>query len=262
MELPEEQKRNFYRGALAFIIVLTLFFAVKFLSEVRDYTRSGSGTNTITISGHGEVQAVPDIATIYFTIRQEGKTVKEAQDKVAVIEAKVLEHLRQSKIEDKDIRTESASFNPEYEYETRPSPGIYPPMPGKQVVVGYEAYESISLKVRNTDDAGKIIEGLGTLGVTELSGPNFTLDDEDALKREARKRAIEDARMKAKALAEDLGVRLGRIASFNESGGYPVPLFGRAELQALDAAAPPKAAELPPGENTITSDVTITYEIR
>src|SRR3989344_657198 len=127
MEIPEEHKKNLYRAALAFLVVLTLFFAVKFLSELRAYGRMGSGeVNTITISGHGEVKAVPDIASIYFTIRQEGKTVKEAQDKVAAIEGQVLAYLRENKIEDKDIKTESASFNPKYEYETRAAPAIYP----------------------------------------------------------------------------------------------------------------------------------------
>lgn len=264
MEMQEEHKKNLYRAVLAFVVVLTLLFAVKFLSELRAYGRMGSAeVNTITISGHGEVMAVPDIASVYFTIRQEGKTVKEAQEKVAVIEKKVLGFLRENEIEDKDIRTENASFNPKYEYETRTMPAIYPPFPGKQVITGYEAYESISVKVRDTDNVGKIIEGLGALGVTELSGPNFTIDDEDALKVEARRDAINDAKEKARILAKDLGVRLGRVASFSESGNYPIPMYGKAMMLeaggGVDTSAP---AELPVGENTITSDVTITYEIR
>src|SRR3989344_7020116 len=138
----EPEKRNLYKAALGFVIVLTLFFAIKFLAELRAYggVRSGE-VNTIIVSGHGEVKAVPDIANIYFTIRQEGKTVKEAQEKVAVIEKKVLDYLRSNKIADKDVRTESASFNPKYEYEVQAMrPDIYPPPPGKSVLVGYEAY--------------------------------------------------------------------------------------------------------------------------
>src|SRR3989338_6144941 len=95
-----------------------------------------------------------------------------------------------------------------------------PPRPGKSVISGYEASESITVKVRNTDDVGTIMQGLGTIGVSNLSGPNFSIDDEDALKAEARKKAIDDAREKAKILAKDLGVRLGRISSFSEGGGY------------------------------------------
>src|SRR3989344_3811062 len=118
MEIPEEHKKNLYRAALSFLVVLTLLFAVKFLSELRAYGRMGSAeVNTITLSGHGEVKAVPDVASVYFTIREEGKTVKEAQEKVVAIEKKVLDFLRANKIADKDIQTTSASFNPKYEYQ-------------------------------------------------------------------------------------------------------------------------------------------------
>jgi len=261
MDIPEAERKNLYRSALTFLVILSLFFAVKFLEEFRSYNKGGSGeANTITITGHGEVKAVPDIANIYLTIRQEGQTVKEAEDKVAVVEKKVLDYLRTNGVLEKDIRTENASFNPKYEYQTKGTTPVYYPPPGKQVIVGYEAYESLSVKVRNPDNAGKIIEGVGALGVTELSGPNFTIDDQDTLEAAARKAAIADAREKAQALAEDLGVRLGRVASFSESS-YPVPIYARAELMSADAGVP-KVAELPKGENTITSDVTITYEIR
>ena len=266
----EPEKRNLYKAALGLVIVLTLFFAIKFLAELRAYggVRNGE-VNTISVSGHGEVQAVPDIASVYFTIRQEGKTVKEAQEKAAVIEKKALDFLRANNIADKDIRTESASFNPKYEYvyDTKilmPCTEFNcPPRPGKNMITGYEAYESLTVKIRNTDDAGKIIEGLGALGITDLNGPNFTIDDEDNLKREARKKAIDEAKEKAKILAKDLGVRLGRVASFSESGNYPIPIYGKAMMLeaggGVDVSAP---AELPVGENTIISDVTITYEIR
>ena len=254
--------------ALAFGIVLSLFFAVKLLAELKSYGTMGSqNTNTITLSGHGEVQAVPDIANVYFNISKDGKTVKEAQNAVAVVEKKALDSLKANGVADKDVKTQNASFNPKYDY-------VYdkmlmpcnefgcPPRPGKSVITGYQASESITVKVRKTDDVGKIMQDLGGLGVTDLNGPNFAIDDEDALKAQARKEAIDDARTKAKALAKDLGVSLGRIASFSESGyGGPI-YYAKAEMMAMDAGSAPAPAQIPKGENTISSDVTITYEIR
>lgn len=266
MEL--EYKKTISKALIAFIVVLSLFFAVKFLSEIRSYAnRDSQNVNVITLSGHGEVQAVPDIATISFSIRSEGKTVKEAQDLVAVTEKKALDFLRENKIADKDIKTTNSSFYPKYEYKYEKSLvpcNEYgcPPHNGKNVIIGYEASENITVKVRNTDDAGLIIQGLGAIGVSDLNGPNFTIDDEDGLKAQARKLAIEEAKMKAEVLAKDLGIKLGRIASFNESGSYyPVPMYAKMESSdAMMASGAP--AELPKGENTISSDVSITYEIR
>lgn len=265
--MPNEYIKNLYRAMLTFVVILSLFFTVKLLTEFRSYGMMGSkDVNTITLSGHGEVQAVPDIANVYFTIYKEGKTVKEAQEAVALVEKASLDFLKNNNVAEKDIKTSNASFNPKYEYRydklLMPCNEFdCPPRPGKNVISGYEAYESITIKVRSTDDVGKIMQGLGELGVSELSGPNFAIDNEDALKMEARKKAIDDARGKAKVLAKDLGVKLGRIANFSESGNYGPIYYGKA-LMSADGVTEPAPAEIPKGENTISSDVTITYEIR
>src|SRR3989338_11091419 len=116
MDISNEYKKYLSMAALAFLVVLTLLFAVRFLSELKSYGSRGSGeANVITLSGHGEVQAVPDIASVYFTISKDAKTVKEAQDAVAKIEKSAVDFLKQNGVEEKDIKTENASFYPKYE---------------------------------------------------------------------------------------------------------------------------------------------------
>ena len=58
------------------------------------------------------------------------------------------------------------------------------------------------------------MQGLGTTGVSNLSGPDFSIDNPDALQVQARKLAIDDAKAKAQVLAKDLGVSLGKIERF------------------------------------------------
>ena len=229
-----------------------------------------SNSNIITITGHGEVQAVPNIANISFTIRKEAKTVKDAQTQVAEVETKALSSLKTNGILDADRKAESVSFNPKYDQVCILKGNVEIPcvavsslqniISQTNKIVGYEAYETITVKIRNVDSVGKIVQDLGTVGVTELSGPNFTVDKEDDFKIKARKEAIDDAQAKAKVLAKDLGIRLGKMTSFNESGNYPMPMY--AKTMATDSVAGSGPAVLPVGENTISSDVTITYEIR
>lgn len=260
MEISPEYKIKLKHWLQIILIVFLVVFAYNVLFG-RSYQKYGDKSeNTITFSGHGEVFAVPDIASIYFTISKESKTVKEAQTLVAEIEKKSLDFLKENNILEKDIKTSNASFNPKYDYGqiyciTYPCPQRNPK------IIGYEASESITIKIRNTDDVGKIMQGLGTLGVSNLNGPNFSIDNKEGLKAEARKKAIDDAREKAKVLARDLGVRLGKITSFSESGDYPVPMYAKTMMagEASDSSAP---AQIPKGENTISSDVSITYEIR
>ncbi len=265
--LTENRGRLNYWLKVALVAFL-IAFVVSGFSDGDSGDRDSEPEHTISFTGHGEVNAVPDIATVYFTINKDAKTVKEAQQLVAEVEKKTLDFIKQSGVEEKDIKATDASFSPKYEYKYDSvrtmmpcTPYNCPPQPGKSVIVGYTASESITVKIRNTDDAGKIIEGLGALGVTNLSGPNFAIDKEDELKAEARRKAIADAKTKAKSLAKDLGVGLGDIVSFSESGNY-MPYYGKMMMGASeDSAATPAPAQLPKGENTISSDVTITYEI-
>jgi len=85
------------------------------------------------------------------------------------LKKKSLDFLKTSNVLEKDIKTSNASFYPKYDfvYTTDVVCGALtcPPRPTKQVISGYTASESITVKIRNTDDVGKIIEGLGTLGV-------------------------------------------------------------------------------------------------
>lgn len=263
--MQENNNKKIYKilKALAFVFVILAGARFLFMPLMGG---NKMDMNVISFTGHGEVKAVPDVANIYFSIKKDAKTVKEAQELVAEIENKVLEFLKTEEIDEKDIKTENASFNPKYEfkYQSANCVGYYCPPVGKNVIVGYEAYENINLKIRNTDKVSVIIEGLGKLGVSELNGPNFSVDNEDELKIEARRLAIEDAKSQSKILSKDLGVRLGKIISFNEGANYPVPIYDSVVgmgMKAMEEVASSRA-EIPAGENTISSHVTITYKIR
>ena len=125
--------------------------------------------------------------------------------------------------------------------------------------------QSISVKVRKLEDAGKILGGLGALDVQNVSGLEFIVGDEKALKAEARENAIKDAQKKAEAIAEVLNIKFARIISFYEEGNQPIPYYAKEGLgmddvrtMSTDATSP----EIPSGENKVTSRVTITYEIK
>jgi uncharacterized protein YggE len=266
-----EEKKKLFKILFVLFSVMSLFVVVKIYSEIKKVSMLGESAQptVISVAGHGEVNAVPDIANIYFNIDSgTEKTVKEAQAKVAEIEKKALDVLKQNKIDLKDIKTQFASFNPKYENRYVTHGGVEALCTigycnnNKQVLVGYEASESLTIKVRNVDDVGKIMQALGTTGVSNLNGPNFSIDDEDMVKVQAKKKAIDDAKEKAEVLAKDLRVRLGKIASFSESGNYNPPYYAKTMMMDSVAGSPSAPAQLPKGENTISSDVTITYEIR
>ena len=240
---------------------------MKTVNEFKEYRFIGGGvpaTNTVTVSGEGEVFAVPDIATFTFSVVEEKPNARGAQEVATEKINTILEFVRESGVENKDIKTVSYNLYPLYDYVQEVCNEFRCP-PGKQVLKGFEVNQTIEVKVRDTSEAGAIIAGVGERGTSNISGLTFTIDNEDVLKEEARKKAIDDARGKAKILSKDLGVRLVRVVSFYESSG-DVPIYYRdfAKLEGMggDGAFPLPAPEIPSGENKIISNVSITYEIR
>ena len=225
---------------------------------------------TITVSGDGDAYASPDIATVTYTITQEAKTVREARTTVDAKMKAIHQFLSKSGVEDKDIKA-NYSFNPKYEWQEKrieclTYPCVQPP--GKQILTGYEVSEQVVVTIRDidkdADKAGTIVGGLADNGATNLSGPNFTVEHQDAVEAEARASAIAKAQAKADQLAKDLGVSIVRIVSFNEGSNYPMMFGGRLEMKAMsaDVGISPEAANIPAGQNKYISNVTIVYEIK
>jgi len=196
---------------------------------------------------------------------KEAKTVVGAREQADEVHNAIVAYLKESGVKEGDIKTVNYSLNPKYEWQAAGQvicrDGFCPPA-GKQVVVGYEVHESISAKVRDIDGAGAILVGVTERGATNVNGPNLTVDNPDAAEREARAAAIKEAQAKAALLAKDLGVRLVRIVSFNESGATGPIFYGKEMAMGMggDARAAPPSIE--PGENRIVSNVSIVYEIR
>jgi len=251
---------KFSRYIIVLFSVLSVFLVAKTLVEIKTFRYVGSDIypqNTVTVEGFGEVFAVPDTATFSFSVLTEGKTAKEAQEKSSSITNAVIEELEKNGVEEKDIKTIGYNLYPKYDFARQANMDFYPPT--NRTLVGYELDHTFSVKVRKADEAGKIIEVAGKMGASNISSISLTVGDDEALKREARKMAIEDAKEKAEELSKDLGVKLVKIMNFSEDG-YPV-FYGRGGDVAMEKAAVGQL-EIAPGENQIISRIHLIYEIR
>jgi hypothetical protein len=271
MEILNNQKPIVVKALFALAIILSAYFLVKTFAEIKSYSLIGSGTtatNTMSFDGKGEVTASPDLATISFTLRDAEKDVKDAQTKVTTKESAVLAFLSTQGIDKKDIKTENYSSYPKYDSGIPCYSGVVsnigmPCRPTNPTIIGYEVSEYMTVKIHDLTKVGDIVKGLGAVGVSDMNGPNYSIEKEDALKAEARKIAIDDAKAKAESLAKDLGISLVRIVNFSENGNYPMPMMYSKGVSVESAStAPSPSPDLPTGENKITSNVTITYEIR
>jgi uncharacterized protein YggE len=248
-----------------FLVFVVAFVLVGFgLKTFKEYYYVGADiapVTTITFSGKGEIMAAPDTATFTFSISKDATNVKDAQKDVTQKTNVALARLKSLSIEEKNIKTIAYNVYPKYEY----SNGICtqwscPPSTSK--LIGYTVTQTIEVKVEDIDAAGAVLGAMGEAGVTEISGLNFTVKDEEGKIREARQKAIADAKAKARELASDLDVDLLRIVSFSESGNYPGPIYYKGLMADGMGGAESANPDIPVGENKIVSNVSITYEIR
>jgi uncharacterized protein len=265
-QLDSVQKKRLFNVIMASILLLGAFLAVKVVGVVKEYS-SFDQPSHISITGSGEAFAIPDTGSFSFSVTEEAKTVTAAQDAATKKINNILAAIRGMGVDEKDIKTTNYTSYPKYEYQTVAT-GIlctreYCPPGGKQVLIGYEVSQSISVKIRKTADAGAILTKVGSLAPSYISGLDFVLDDPDSIQNEARDEAIADAKEKAKVLAKSLGVKLVKIIDFQEgASGYPPPYYGYDAIGKGAATLQAANPETPVGQNKVTSTVTIVYEIR
>ncbi len=252
------------------LVVLALFLLAKTYGAFKENKFIGQDVypqNTIRVTGEGEVSVVPDIATFSFSITEEAKTVEKAQKDATEKMSAVLDYLEKAEINEKDIKTTGYNIYPRYEWWTKEIQCFaYPcPQPDRErELVAYEVSQNVTIKLTDIDKAGEVLSGIGSIGVSNVSGLSFDVDEKDELLRGVRQEAIEKAQIKAKELAKDLDVKLVRMISYSSGEDdrvYPVYDSGMMAF-GKSGGAEIENVEIPVGENEIKVTVYLTYEIK
>lgn len=207
---------------------------------------------TITVVGEAKVTAEPDIATLNFGV-QTGRqpTADGAMRMLNEKMASIIQGIEAIGIADRDISTQYLSLNPAYDWDE-----------GRRVDQGFEANQSLMVKVRDLSKISQALDVAITAGANQAGNVQFTIDDPEDLRAAAREEAIKDAQMKAKTLADSLGVELEEMTGFWEEQSYggPQPAM---RMEAMDAGygGGGLTASVPAGEQDVTVRVNLTYRI-
>src|SRR5688572_17363027 len=182
----------------------------------------------LDVAASGEVTRVPDIAVISTGVVTRAATATAAIQQNATRMERVRAALKRAGIEDKDIQTSSINLNPEYVYAERQPPRL----------TGYTASNQVSVRFRDIRKTGEILDALVAEGANQINGPSLTIDKPEQALDEARLKAVANGRARAELYARALGMRVVRLLSVSEGGGYsiPPPVMMRAEGRAVGAA--------------------------
>jgi hypothetical protein len=206
---------------------------------------------TVTLSIEGKVAQAPDIVDVSGGVVTSAPTAAAALADNATRMTAVVAAVRKAGIADRDIQTSGLSLQPQYKYANNEAP----------VLTGYQATNTISLRIRKIDDAGKLIDTLVAQGANQISGPTFGIDKADAALDSARAQAVATGRARADLYAKAAGLRVRRLVSISEGGGNepgPRPMMMMARADKIAAAPPTPVA---PGEVVLGITVQMVYEL-
>ena len=204
----------------------------------------------IWVTGQGKVSAVPDILSLRLGIEAQAESVAEAQTQAAEAMNQVMTALADNGVDDTDIQTQYFSIRQLTKWDS---------VKEENIVVGYQATNMVTAKIRDIDNAGSIIDAVAEAGgdLTRINSTSFSIDDPTAYHEEAREEAMADAKAKARQLANLAGVTLGKPTYISEGTQTP-PIYQRAMS---DEAVPAAATPISPGEIEITLTVQVAYAI-
>lgn len=204
---------------------------------------------SITVNGEGEASGAPDMAILSIGVRTDASNAAAALRQNSSQMAATIKKLRDLNVAERDIQTSGLSINPRYNYENNRS---------NPEVIGFTASNTLTVKLRDLDRAGAVIDQAVQSGANSLGGIQFTFADPKPLMETARKDAVTQARAKAELYAQSAGVRLGEVMTIQD--GYvstpsPQPMMARMSAD-MESSVPLQA-----GESAINATVTMVFAI-
>lgn len=210
-------------------------------------TNAATQSRTITVSATGSVKVTPDAVRVNATVTQVATSNALALSEVGTSAAAVRKALLANGISTKDMKTQSLTVYPEYNYTQDKG----------SVLIGYRGSQSFEIVVRNAANAGTIVDAIVAAGSDnlQLNGVTpFVIDSTKAL-ASAQSVAVKNAKAKATSYAKLLGVKLGKVSYLIENSA---PTYS-GPLMAMDKASGSTVVDL--GQQEVTVSITVSWNL-
>jgi len=242
---------KYLKYLIVFIIIAGIYSVI--WGPLADYSASLAPTRTFTVMGEGKVVTEPTLAKLSFSVVSEGFDPARVQAENSTTINKGIDFVKEQGITEDNIKTTGFNLTPRYTYirET-----------GRSFIDGYRQTQTVSLEIEDLSIVGDIISGLSSRGINQITSVSFDVTDEEKeeLLNNARTKAFDDARDQAEDMAKSVGVRVGRVVSFSESGAGNRSVF--LESKAYDMSVGEGSPSIEPGSQDINVNVSVTYEIK
>lgn len=251
----EDQTIKFLNKTFMLAAIMVVGILVFFVGQLFLQNRSVSlqNQNQITVSGEGKVYAKPDIASVTMGLKTDGQSIQDITQTNVTIMNKVIKELKDLGIDDKDVQTIQYSVTPTYNWTEK----------NGTVPNGYTIEQDIQVKIRDFTKIGNVLSIASNHGANIISALQFTIDNPEQFKEQARAAAIKQAKANAENLAKESGLNLGKLINVYE-GYTPSPImYNSAKLgMGGGVAESAPAPTIQPGQQEIDLTINLTYQVR
>jgi uncharacterized protein YggE len=234
--------------ALVFVLAPAASLAQGATDPASASLATGDGT-MLQVSAQADATRAPDVATISAGVVTQAADANAAMRDNATRMDKVMQAIQAAGIPARDIQTAGVNLNPQYRYVENQNP----------VITGYQASNTVNLKVRDISRLGKVLDALVASGANQVNGPSFEIDEPGPVYDEARREALQQAQARAAMYAKTLGMRVRRIVSISEGGGYRPP--GPVPMMAMSRAKAESDTAISPGETSLSANLDVVFEL-
>lgn len=202
--------------------------------------------HTLSMTGHGEIRAVPDMAQVTAGVTTTAPTAAQALSANSARMKGVFAALEKLGVPQKNIQTANFFVSPQYTNGDNNA---------ARRLTGYQVNNDVTARIEDVNKLGGALDALVTAGANQINGVSFSIQNDAPLLEKARAQAIADARARAQTYAKAAGVTLGSILSISEGGGEapPRPMYRMAAMAA--------DTQIAPGEQSVTANVSVVWEI-
>ena len=244
------------RLALPLLLAASLVPLAASAQQVAGPAPAMAPSNTLlTVNAEGRATRAPDVAVFTAGVASTGTTAGQALSANAAAINRVIAALEKAGVASRDIQTSNLSLNPVYAEPRRLPNGTVEQGPPR--ITGYQVSNQVTVKQRNLDQFGRVIDTLVSAGANQVNGPSFQVDNSDAATDEARVDAIRKARARAELYARAAGLKIVRVLTISEAGYAPpppMPMYRMAVAQAADASP------VAPGEVALNINVSVQFD--
>lgn len=208
-----------------------------------------------SVTGQGEVKAMPDIAYVTLGVEARKPSLGEARGEVAAAVERLLALTRQLQIDPKRVDASQLQVQPEYRWNEKDR---------QRVLLGYYVSRQVHVELHDLEQLGTLLERAVSAGANQVGGAQLDSSKRKELEREALNVAVADARQDAEVLARAAGVKLGPVYSLSASSEGPPIMYQKAMMRSAMAAPAEDAAagSYDIGEMKFTATVSAQWELQ